>query len=94
LEAATGLDIDRDGKADNAVQVPGYDPCVSEVEIWITTIEVVEGHNSGKTCIRWMMMSFICSYRNKRGAELHISLEEGTYHTRLFRGPSASDMKK
>jgi hypothetical protein len=28
-----------------------------------------------------MMMSFICSCRNKKiGAELHIYLEEGTYH--------------
>jgi hypothetical protein len=32
-------------------------------------------------------MSFICSCRNKKiGAELHIYLEEGTYHKRLFRG--------
>ncbi len=29
----------------------------------------------------------------KRGAELHIYLEEGTYHTRLFRGPDTNDMK-
>jgi hypothetical protein len=28
------------------------------------------------------------SCRNKLGAELHIYLEEGTYHKRLFRGPS------
>jgi hypothetical protein len=43
-----------------------------------------------------MMMSLICSCRNKIivGAELHISLEEGTYHQRLFRGPSTNDMKK
>jgi hypothetical protein len=43
---------------------------------------------------REMMMSFICSARNKIGAELYIYLEEGTYHTRLFRGPSTNDMKK
>jgi len=49
LEAATGLDIDRDGKADTAVQVPGHDPSVSEVHICITTI--YGGHNSGKTYI-------------------------------------------
>jgi hypothetical protein len=30
----------------------------------------------------------------KRGAELHIYLEEGTYHKRLFRGPNTNDMKK
>ena len=36
-----------------------------------------------------MMMSFICSCRNKIGAELHIYLEEGTYHKRLFGGPSS-----
>jgi hypothetical protein len=36
-------------------------------------------------------MSFICSCRNKIGAELHIYLEEGTYHERLFRGPSTND---
>jgi hypothetical protein len=41
-----------------------------------------------------MMMSFICPCRNKIGAELHIYLEEGSYHTRLFRGPSTNDMKK
>jgi hypothetical protein len=28
------------------------------------------------------------------GAELHIYLEEGTYHKRLFRGPNTNDMKK
>ena len=33
------------------------------------------------------MMSFICSCRNKKiGAKLHIYLEEGTYHKRLFTG--------
>jgi hypothetical protein len=41
-----------------------------------------------------MMMSFICSYRNKVGAELHIYLEEDTYHKRLLRGPITNDMKK
>jgi voltage-gated sodium channel len=49
LEAATGLDIDGDGKADTAVRVPGHDPSVSEVHIFITTIE--GGHNAGKTYI-------------------------------------------
>jgi hypothetical protein len=38
-----------------------------------------------------MMMSFICSYRNKVGAKLHIYLEEGTYPKRLFRGTSTND---
>jgi hypothetical protein len=39
---------------------------------------------------------FYCSCRNQIGAELHIYLEEGTYHKRLglFRGPSTNDMKK
>ena len=32
--------------------------------------------------------------KQKIGAELHIYLEEGTYHKRLFRGPSTNDMKK
>jgi len=42
-----------------------------------------------------MMMSFICSCRKQKiGAELHIYLEEGTYHKRLFRGPNTNDMKK
>jgi hypothetical protein len=41
-----------------------------------------------------MMMSFIYSCRNKIGTGLHIYLEEGTYHKRLFRGPSTNDMKK
>jgi hypothetical protein len=45
-------------------------------------------------CCEMMMMYFICSCRNKLGAELHIYLEQGTYHKRLFRGPSTNDMKK
>ena len=32
--------------------------------------------------------------KQKRGAELHIYLTEGTYHKRLFRGPNTHDMKK
>ena len=40
-----------------------------------------------------MMMSFICSCRNKIETELHVYLEEVTYHTRLFRGPRTNDMK-
>jgi hypothetical protein len=32
--------------------------------------------------------------KQKRGAELYIYLEEGTYHKRLFRGPNTNDMKK
>ena len=31
--------------------------------------------------------------KQKIGAELHIYLEEGTYHKRLFRGPNTNDMK-
>ena len=49
LEAATGIDIDGDGKTDTAVRVPEHDPRVSEVHIVIATIE--GGHNSGKTYI-------------------------------------------
>jgi len=49
LEAATGLDIDGDGKKETSVQVPEHDPSVSEVHIVITTIE--GGHNAGKTYI-------------------------------------------
>jgi hypothetical protein len=32
--------------------------------------------------------------KQKIGAELHIYLEESTYHKRLFRGPNTNDMKK
>jgi hypothetical protein len=32
--------------------------------------------------------------KQKIGAELHIYLEEDTYHKRLFRGPNTNDMKK
>ncbi len=32
--------------------------------------------------------------KQKRGAELHIYLEEGTYHKRLFRETNTNDMKK
>jgi len=32
--------------------------------------------------------------KQKIEAELHIYLEEGTYHKRLFRGPNTNDMKK
>jgi hypothetical protein len=42
----------------------------------------------GRVMTTMMMMSFICPCRNKIGAELHIYLEEGTYHKRLFSGPS------
>jgi hypothetical protein len=31
--------------------------------------------------------------KQKIGGKLHIYLEEGTYHTRLFRGPSTNGMK-
>jgi len=41
-----------------------------------------------------MMMYFICSCRNKIGAELHLYLEEGTYHKSLLRGSSTNDLKK
>jgi len=51
LEAATGMDIDGDGKADTAMRyrVPDHDPSASEVHIVITTSE--GGHNAGKTYI-------------------------------------------
>ncbi len=39
-------------------------------------------------------MSFICSCRNKIGAELRIYVEEGTYHNRLFEEANTNDMKK
>jgi len=32
--------------------------------------------------------------KQKIGAELHIYLQEGTYHKRMFRGPNTNDMKK
>jgi hypothetical protein len=32
--------------------------------------------------------------KQKIGAELHIYLEEGTYHKRLFRGSNTNDMKR
>ena len=32
--------------------------------------------------------------KQKIGAEIYIYLEEGTYHTRLFRVPSTNDMEK
>jgi hypothetical protein len=32
--------------------------------------------------------------KQKIGAKLNIYLEEGTYHKRLFRGPSTNDLKK
>jgi len=32
--------------------------------------------------------------KQKRGAELHIYLKEGTYHKRLFRGPNTNDMRE
>jgi hypothetical protein len=40
-----------------------------------------------------MIMSFFGLTETKIEAELHIYLQEGTYHTRLFRGPSTNDMK-
>ena len=43
---------------------------------------------SGAVCVvdLMMMISFICSCRNIIGAELHLYLEEGTCHKRLFEG--------
>jgi len=32
--------------------------------------------------------------KQKIGTDLHLYLEEGMYHKRLFRGPSTNDMKK
>jgi hypothetical protein len=32
--------------------------------------------------------------KQKIGAKLHVYLEEGTYHKRLFRGPNTNNMKK
>jgi len=43
--------------------------------------------------MRMMMMSFISPCRNKRGAELYIYLEEGTYYKRLFRSVYANARK-
>ena len=40
------------------------------------------GAGGGAAVEQMMMMSFICSCRNKIGAELHIYLKEGTYHKR------------
>jgi hypothetical protein len=52
LEAATGMKIDGDGKAQYTAvryRVPDHDPSVSEVHIVISTME--GGHNAGKTYI-------------------------------------------
>jgi hypothetical protein len=35
---------------------------------------------------------YLSLQKQKIGAELHIYLEEGTYHRRLFRGPNTNDM--
>jgi hypothetical protein len=51
-------------------------------------------HAGAPSGMLMMMMSFICSCRNKIGDELHIYLEEGTYHERLFRGPNTNDIMK
>jgi hypothetical protein len=40
-----------------------------------------------------MMMSFICSCRNKNERKA-IYTKATSHHTRLFRGPSTNDMKK
>jgi hypothetical protein len=37
---------------------------------------------------------YVFLQKQKIGAELHIYLEEGTCHKRLFRGPNTNDMKK
>jgi hypothetical protein len=59
-----------------------------------TAIEVITITGCFGLWSKVMMMSFICSCRNKIGAELVIYSEEVTYHKRLFRGPSTTDMKK
>jgi hypothetical protein len=41
-----------------------------------------------------MMMSFICSCKNKKGKPNTMYFQEGKDHTRLFRGSITNDMKK
>ena len=40
-----------------------------------------------------MMMSFICSCKNKKGKPSSMYFQEGKDHKRLIRGPSTNDMK-
>ena len=44
--------------------------------------------------IRGDDVCYLFLQKQKIGAKLHIYLEEGTYHKRLFRGSNTHDMKK
>jgi hypothetical protein len=65
---------------------PIHNPCV--------ILELLEHRPPVSHIVVGSEASFICSCRKKIGAELHVYLEEGTYHKRLFRGLNTDDMKK
>jgi hypothetical protein len=67
--------------------------CVTVISGGITGVGARYKQNNPR--VMMMMMSLICSTlpKQKIGAKLHIYLQEGTYHARLFRGPSTNDMK-
>jgi hypothetical protein len=48
----------------------------------------------GCTSVAVDVVFYLFLQKPKIGAELHIYLEEGTYHKKLFRGPNTNDMKK
>jgi hypothetical protein len=48
----------------------------------------------GRRIVEDMCYEIRRAEEQKIGAELHVYLEEGTYHKRLFRGPNTNDMKK
>ncbi len=44
--------------------------------------------------IKLFAFFYLFLQKQKRGSDLHIYLEEGPYHKRMFRGPNTNDMKK
>jgi hypothetical protein len=66
---------------------------------WHTTLETFDrlaSHHVESTTDRYCDddVFYLFLQKQKIEAELHIYLEEGTYHKRLFRGPNTNDMKK
>ena len=67
---------------------------VAKADIWLSlrARTAGDGIQGAGGCYDDVFYLFL--QKQKIGAQLHVYLEEGTYHKRLFRGPNTNDMKK